>query len=158
MGLPKPFQIPLESGLPLPLLDLPLHHARVRAELEALAVSKPEVVVGVAFEQPNALGFQGGVEVVECFLEELGEEQEGRPLVEAVALVVDQAASSSGEVILLQDRHRKPSFGKPCCCRYAAHSGAYRELSASTREGGNGGVACRQQWQSVSDLSVPWRE
>jgi hypothetical protein len=76
MRLSKPQQIPLEPRLPFPLLNLPLHHARVRAEFEALSISEPEIVIRFAFEELHAFGFERGVEVVECFFEELGEEEE----------------------------------------------------------------------------------
>jgi hypothetical protein len=89
MRLSEPLQIPLEPLLPLPFLNLPLHNTRVRAEFKALSISKPEVVIRFTFEELDAFGFERGVEVVKRFFEELGEEKEGRTLVEAVAFVGD---------------------------------------------------------------------
>jgi hypothetical protein len=40
---------------------------------------------------------------MECFFKELGKEEERGSLVESVSFVVDQAAASAGEVILLKD-------------------------------------------------------
>jgi hypothetical protein len=74
MRLSKPLQIPLEPLFPFPLLNLPLHNARVRAKLKALSIPKPEIIIRFAFEELDALGFKGGVEVVERLFEELGEE------------------------------------------------------------------------------------
>jgi hypothetical protein len=72
MRLSKPCQVPLKALLPLPFLNLPLHDRRVGAKLKALSIPKPEVVIGLAFEEFDALGFERGVEVVKGFLEELG--------------------------------------------------------------------------------------
>lgn len=76
MRLSKPLQIPLKPLLPLPLLNLPLHNTCIRAQLKALPIPEPEVIVGFAFEQLDAFGFERGVEVVERFFEELREEEE----------------------------------------------------------------------------------
>ena len=77
-------KVPLKPVLALPLFDLRLHARNVSAELEALAVAEPDVVVGVAFEKVYAFGFEGGAEVVEGFAEEVGKEEEGGALVEAL--------------------------------------------------------------------------
>lgn len=58
MRLSQPFQVPLESILPFPLLNLPLHNRRVGTKLEALAISKPEIVIWFAFEELYTFGFE----------------------------------------------------------------------------------------------------
>jgi hypothetical protein len=45
------------------------------------------MVVRVAFEEFDALAFQGGAEVVEGLVEEFGKEEEGRTLVEALGVL-----------------------------------------------------------------------
>ena len=47
-------------------------------------------------------------------MEEAGQEEEGGPLVEAVALVVDQAAAAAGEGVLLEDGDFEAGFGEAC--------------------------------------------
>ncbi len=74
MRLSEPLQIPLEPLFPFPLLNLPLHNARVRAELKALSIRKPEIIIRFTFEEMDALSFKGRIEVVKCLFKELGEE------------------------------------------------------------------------------------
>jgi len=89
MRLSKPLQIPLKPLLPLPLLNLSLHNTCIRAQLKALPIAKPEVIIWFAFEQLDAFGFERGVEVVEGFFEELWEEEQRGTLVETISFVVD---------------------------------------------------------------------
>ncbi len=132
VGLLHEAQIPLEPIFTLPFLDLDLHARQVAAELEALAVAEPDVVVWLAFQELNAFGGDGGVEVAEDFFEEAGEEEEGGALVEAlprfgyisegfqnwmsggvvthITLMVDQGASSAGEIVLLEYGYSEASF------------------------------------------------
>ncbi len=84
VGLLHEAQIPLEPIFTLPFLDLDLHARQVAAELEALAVAEPDVVVWLAFQELNAFGGDGGVEVAEDFFEEVGEEKKGGALIEAL--------------------------------------------------------------------------
>lgn len=89
MRFSKPLEIPLKPLLPLPLLNLPLHHTRVRTQLKSLPIPEPEVVIWFAFEELDAFGFERGFEVVECFFEELREEEQRGALVETVPFVID---------------------------------------------------------------------
>lgn len=51
-----------------------------------MAVGEPDVVVGFAFLEVDVFGREGGSEVVEGFLEETGEEEQGRSSVEALGV------------------------------------------------------------------------
>ena len=84
VGLLPEAQIPLEAVLALPFLDLDFHARQIAAELEALAVPEPDIVVGLAFQELDAFGSYGGVEVAEDFFEEVGEEKKGGALIEAL--------------------------------------------------------------------------
>lgn len=77
-------------------------------------------------------------------MEEAGQQEEGGALIEAVALVVDQAAAAAGEGVLLEDGDFEAGFGEAGGGADAAYSGAYIEnvlerLFAMVREGE---VAC----------------
>lgn len=48
-------------------------------------------------------------------MEEAGEEEERWALVEAVAVMVDEGATSSGEVVLLDDGDSETGFGETSC-------------------------------------------
>ncbi len=73
MGLLKKAQIPLEAIFAFPLLDFIFHTGDVGGQLEGLAIAEPEIVVGLAFHQLHAFGFERGVQVVEGFPKEMGE-------------------------------------------------------------------------------------
>lgn len=57
-------------------------------------------------------------------MEEAGEEEERWALVEAVAVMVDEGASSSGEVVLLDDSDSETGFGETSCEGNTAGSSA----------------------------------
>ena len=57
MGLLEETKISLEAILAFPFLDLPLHAGGVRRELKSLAIAKVHLVVGLTFQELNALGF-----------------------------------------------------------------------------------------------------
>ena len=59
---------------------------------------------------------------MESLFEELGEEQKGGPLVEAVAFVVYETAAAAGEAVLLEDRDVETGFCESCCGCDAAYS------------------------------------
>jgi hypothetical protein len=118
-------QVPLIPVLALPFFDLVFHGREVRAEQHALAVAEPDVVVGVAFEQLHAFSFEACAEFFEGQVEEAGQEEEGRALVEAVAFVVDQAAAAAGEGVLFEDGDFEAGFGEAGGGADAAYSGAY---------------------------------
>jgi len=84
MRLLQKRQITHEPILALPPLDLLFHHSHVRGHLELLAIAEPDVVVGVAFDEMHALGFERGAEIGKGLAEEAGEEQERGPLIEAL--------------------------------------------------------------------------
>ena len=150
MRLLQESQISLEAILALPFLDLPLHSGRIGGEFEGLAVAEPDVVVGLAFEEFNALGFEGGVEVVKGFAEEVGQEEERGALVESlksrmnqyigrdvgrrvfyVALMVNQRTSSAGKVILLVYIDFEAGLCKSGSGCNAPHSGTFQRNRVS---------------------------
>ena len=57
-------------------------------------------------------------------MEEAREQQEGGPLVEAVARVVQEAAAAAGEGVFLEERHGEAGVGEAGGGRYAAYAGA----------------------------------
>jgi hypothetical protein len=61
---------------------------------------------------------------VKAFLEEIGQQEQRGPLVEAVAIFVYQTASSSCEVVLLNHSDSQASFGKTCRAGDAAGTSA----------------------------------
>jgi hypothetical protein len=69
VSLPHPSEIHLEPPLALPALNGFLHCSHIRRERNAFAIPKPYVIVGLAFDQLNALRFKGRVKVGECFFE-----------------------------------------------------------------------------------------
>lgn len=77
-------EIPLEPVFAFPFFDFALHAGEVGGEFEGVAVVEPDPVVGLAFEEVDAFGFERGVEFGEGFAEEVGEEEEGGALVEAL--------------------------------------------------------------------------
>lgn len=115
MRLSQPLQIPLKALLPLPFLNLPLHDTHVRAQLEAFSISKPEIVVWIAFEKLHTFGFEGGIEVVKGFAEELGEEEKGGALVESVFAVAEERATAPCEAVFLEDRDGVAGFCEAGC-------------------------------------------
>ena len=68
--------------------------------------------------------------------EELGEEKEGRPLVEAVAFVGNETAAAAGEGVFLEDCYFEASFRKAGCCGYSANSGACGLLVSNCQSNG----------------------
>ena len=58
-------------------------------------------------------------------MEEAGQQEEGGALIEAVALVVDQAAAAAGEGVLLEYGDFEAGFGEARGGADAAYSGAY---------------------------------
>jgi len=54
-------EVALETVLALPALDLGLDAHEVGGKLEGLAVAEPDVVVGFALAQVDALGLEGRV-------------------------------------------------------------------------------------------------
>jgi hypothetical protein len=117
-----PGQISFKSFLALPALDCVLHARNVRGELDTFAVAEPHVVIRLAFPQNNTFIFECGVKVYECFTEHIWEEQQGRALVESVAISVDETTSAASEVILLDDSHTETSFGEASSTGNAASS------------------------------------
>ena len=79
-------QVAFEAGFALAFFDGGLHAREVGGEFEGLAVGEPDVVVGFAFLEMDVFGREGGPEVVEGFLEETGEEEQRRSLVEALGV------------------------------------------------------------------------
>ena len=77
-------QVSVEAILAFPFLHLPLHTGRIGRQLKRLAITKPEVVVGLAFQEFDSFGLEGGVQIVECLSEKVGEEEEGRALIETL--------------------------------------------------------------------------
>jgi hypothetical protein len=130
MRLPKPLQVPLKASLSLPTFNLPLHDRHICAQLERLAVSEPEIVVGRTFEELNAFSGERGIEVREGLGEELGEEEKRRSLVESIAFVVDERTASASEGVLLYNCDFEASFCETCSRGDAANACAWR-LSAT---------------------------
>lgn len=64
---------------------------------------------------------------MEGFLEELGEEEQRRALIESIPGVVDETAAPSREAVLLEDRDGIAGFGEAGCCCYTADSCACTE-------------------------------
>jgi hypothetical protein len=118
-------KVPLIPIFPLPLFDLVLHGREVGAEQHALAVAEPDVVVWVAFQELDAFGLEGRAQLFEGQVEEAGQQEEGRALVEAMAFVVDQAAAAAGEGVLLEDGDFEAGFGEAGGGADAAYSGAW---------------------------------
>lgn len=58
MRLLQKAEISLEAVLALPLFHLLLHARNVAAKLEAFTISKPDIVVGFAFHEIDAFGFE----------------------------------------------------------------------------------------------------
>ena len=79
-------QVAFEAGFALALFDGGFHAREVGGEFEGLAVGEPDVVVGFAFLEMDVFGREGGPKVVEGFLEETGEEEQRRSLVEALGV------------------------------------------------------------------------
>lgn len=155
-------QVPLVAILPLPALDLVLHSREIRAEAHALAVAEPDVVVGVAFEQLDALGFEARAQLAEGQVEEAREQEQRGPLVEAVAFVVDQAAAPAGEGVLFEDGDAEAGFGEACGGCYAAYAGAWMNESVSgavvvINGVGGGFVAYRSRRRSSASASLTLR-
>jgi hypothetical protein len=68
-------EVSFKSILAFPLLHLILHQADVCGQLERFTIAEPDGVVGLAFQQLDALCRQRGTEVFEDFFEEVREEQ-----------------------------------------------------------------------------------
>jgi hypothetical protein len=58
MRLLQEAQVSAIPILTLPLLDLTLHDRKVTAEAEALAITEPDIVVGLAFPQFYAFSIE----------------------------------------------------------------------------------------------------
>ena len=56
-----PTQVSLEAFFPFPLLDCFLHSGHVCGQLNALAITEPDIVVRLALEQFHAFGLEGCV-------------------------------------------------------------------------------------------------
>ena len=93
MGFLEEGKITVEAVFALPFFDFALHAGGRGGEFDALAVAEVNVVVWFAFEQFDALGCEGGVEVFEGFAKEVGEEKEGRALVEALGRRLEMGQS-----------------------------------------------------------------
>lgn len=96
-------------------------------------------------------------------MEELGQQEERRALVEAVARVVYEGTATAREVVLLEDRDGVSGFGESSCGRDAAYSCAClvfmvsRTISESSERGRGGGRAYQRQWQSSFCREKPLR-
>lgn len=74
MRLLQEGQVSLEPILAFPFLDLGLHPRNIGAELELFAIAEPDVVVGLALDEPDAFGFERCVKVFVTFDKQAGEE------------------------------------------------------------------------------------
>lgn len=115
MSLLEPLRPSLKALGAFPTLNLCAHGSQVGAELEPLAVMEPDIVVCFAAQQIYARLGKGCVQVGKGFVEEAGEEEERWALVEAMAVMVDEGATSSGEVVLLDDGDLETCFGETSC-------------------------------------------
>ena len=136
MGFLEKAEIAFKSILALPFFHFGLHVGNVSRECEALAIAKPQVVVGLTFHQFHPFGVKGGVEVLERLPEQMRKKDERGPLVKSlpktgsavplleswewqspyVSPVVNQGASSTGEIIFLDDSDLDTGLGKSSSC------------------------------------------
>lgn len=67
-------------------LDFFFHGSKISRHSEGSVIMEMYVVVGLAFHEIDAFGFQGGAQVLECLMEESWEEQQAWPLIESLIL------------------------------------------------------------------------
>jgi hypothetical protein len=80
-------KVAFETIFALPLLYFLFHSGYICRELEGLAIAEPKVVIRLTFHELHTFCFKGGIEVVKGFAEEMGEQEEGGALVEALVVV-----------------------------------------------------------------------
>lgn len=126
--------VPLVASLALEALNLLLELGAVGAECELLAVTKVDLVIGLALADLHALVLHRCAKVRKALVKEAGQQKQRGTLIEAVALAVaDDRAPSAGEVVALEHSLRRSA---PICQREATH-----DVEAGVREAGRGGRA-----------------
>lgn len=87
MSLLHPRQVSLKAVFSFPAFYRLFHLCDIGGQFDTFSISEPDVVVRLTFYQFNSFGLEGGVEVDESFAKEIGQQKQGRALIETMTTV-----------------------------------------------------------------------